>query len=80
MKVTGVCGDTVHLLAGQKRHEDSHKNQPKVNNVDMAGTMEAIEEYLRSQQDVIRVPLCYVTRKTIIVQTYGDYPKYATHD
>ena len=44
----------------------------------MAGMMESIEEYLRSCHGVIRAPLAYVIRKTIIVQVYGDYPKYAT--
>ena len=27
---------------------------------------------------VMRAPLAYIIRKTIIVQIYGDYPKYAT--
>ena len=29
---------------------------------------------------VIRAPLAYIIRKTILVQTYGDNPKYATPD
>ena len=29
---------------------------------------------------VVTAPLAYVTRKTLIVQTYGDYLMYATHD
>ena len=49
LEVTGVCEDTVHLLAGQKRLKDKNKDQdvlPKVNKANMAGTMESIEEYL----------------------------------
>ena len=42
--------------------------------------MEAIEEYLVSCCGVIRVPLAYDIRKTIIVQSYGNYPKSATHE
>ena len=34
--------------------------------------------YLRSCQDVMRVPLAYIIRKTIIVQIYGDYPRCLT--
>ena len=33
---------------------------------------------LRSHWGVVRAPLAYVIRKTIIVLIYGDYPKYAT--
>ena len=29
---------------------------------------------------VVRAPLTYVIRKAITVQTYGDYPAYATPD
>ena len=39
-----------------------------------------IKEYLRFYCGVARVPFAYAIRKTIIVQTYGDYPKYATFD
>ena len=46
----------------------------------MAETIEAIEEYLRSHHCVVRAPLGYAIRKTIIVQIYGDYPKYVTPD
>ena len=46
----------------------------------MAGTMEAIEEYIRSCQGVMRASLAYVIRKTLLVQTYGEYPKFATPD
>ena len=53
---------------------------PKVNKADMAGMMEAIKQYRRSCHGVIRALLAYIIRKTIIVQTYGDYPKYATPD
>ena len=46
----------------------------------MAGTIRSIEEYLRSCHGIMRVPLAYVIRKTITVQTYGDYLKYVTTD
>ena len=48
---------------------------PKVNNADMA-----IEKYLRSHLGVVRAPLVYITRKTIKVQMYDDYPRYTTSD
>ena len=78
-----VQEDTVHLLAGQKRIKDECKDPdvlPKVNKVDMTGTMESIKDNLRSHCGVVRAPLAYITRKTIIVLTYGDYPAYVTHD
>ena len=53
---------------------------PKINKSDMAGTMEAIEEYIRSHCGVVKAHLAYIIRKTIIVQSYCDYPKYATPD
>ena len=74
--------NTVHLLAGQKKLKDEYKDCDvllKINKSDMAGTMEAIKKYLRSHQDV-RAPLAYVIRKTILVETYADYPKYASPD
>ena len=66
----GVHEGTVHLLAGQKRLKDEYKDPdvlPTVNKADMARTMQSIDEYLRSHHGVIRAPLAYVTRKTIIV-------------
>ena len=53
---------------------------PKVNKADMPRMMEAIKEYLRSCLVVMRASLAYVIWKTILVQTSGDYPKYATPD
>ena len=53
---------------------------PKVNKLDMSGTMESIEEYLRSHHGIMRAPLACIVRKTIIVQIHGDYPKYETPD
>ena len=41
----------MHLMTGKKKLEDEYKNckmLPKINKSVMAGTMEAIEEYLRS--------------------------------
>ena len=46
----------------------------------MAGTIEAIEEYIRSCHGVIGAPLSYIIRKIILVQTYDDYPMYVTPD
>ena len=40
---------------------------PKINKSDMTGMMESIEEYLRACHDVIKAPLAYIIRKTIIV-------------
>ena len=53
---------------------------PKINELDMAGMMDAIKEYLRLCCGVILAPLAYITWKTVAVQTYGDYPTYATPD
>ena len=81
--VMGVCQDTVHLLEGQKRLKDEENKTDmlsKFNKADMAGTMVFIEKYLRSCHGVVRAPLAYIIRKTITVQTHGDYPKYATPD
>ena len=79
----GVSEDTVCLLAGQKRLKDECKDAdvlPKVNRINMAEMMEDIKEYLRLHHSVVRVPLAYIIRKTIIVQTYCDYPKYVAPD
>ena len=46
----------------------------------MAEMMEVIEEYLISRGGVAKAPLAYVIRKTILFQTYGDIPAYATPD
>ena len=51
-----------------------------LNKFDVAGMMETIEEYLRSCGGVVRAPLAYFIRKTIIVQFYVDYTVYATLD
>ena len=50
----------MHLLAEKKGFEDKYKDLnilPKVDKVDIAGTMEAI--------GVVRVPLAYTIRKAI---------------
>ena len=47
--VTGVHEDTVCLPTGQKRLKYEHKDlnmMPKVDKADMAGSFEAIQEYL----------------------------------
>ena len=73
--------DTVHLQAGQKKLKNEYKDPdmlPKVNKSDMAGTMEAIKECLRSHLGVIKAPLAYVIRKNIKVNVYGNYLMYVT--
>ena len=74
---------TVHLLAGLKRLENDYKVTdmlPKINKFDMAGMIEAIDEYMKLCHGVVRVPLAYIIMKSIIVQTDGEYPKYVTPD
>ena len=66
-----VQEDTLCLLAGQKRLKDEEKDHnllPKINKSDVVGTIEAIEEYLRSCHCVITL-FAYIIRKTIIVWT-----------
>ena len=46
----------------------------------MVGTMESIEEYLRSLCGLMQKPLAYIIRKTITIHIYGNYPKYETPD
>ena len=53
---------------------------PKIYKSEMVGMVESIKEYLRTQYGVVRAPLSYIIRKTITVQTMGDYPMYATPD
>ena len=80
-EIMGVNEDTVCLMTGQKKLEDEYKDPnmlQKINKSNMVGMMEAIKEYLRSCQGIVRAPLAYVIRKMLIVQTYGDYPLYAT--
>ena len=75
--------DAVHAIAGQKKLQDEYKDSdvlPKINKSDVAGMMEAIEEYFRSCHGVVRAPVAYIIRKTIIVQAYSDYPMYVTPD
>ena len=52
----------------------------KVNKADLAGMIESIKEYLRSQCGVVRVPLAFIIRKTITVQIYGDDLRYVAPD
>ena len=67
-------------MACQKKLEDEYEDPGmllKINKSDMAGTMEAIEEL---HHGVMQAPLAHVIRKTITMQTYGNYPMYATPD
>ena len=73
----------MHLLAVQKKLKDEYKDPdvlPKINKSDIVGMMETIKEYLRSCHGVVRVLLAHVIKKTILVLTYGDYPKYVVPD
>ena len=73
----------MHLLAGQKRLREEYKDPdvlPKVNKCEMEGIMESIKVYLRSCCCVIRATLAYIIRKTLLVQIYGNYPKFANAD
>ena len=82
-EVMGVNEDTVCFMKGQRKLKDEYKDPnllPKINRSDMAGTKEAIEEYLRLHRCVIQAPLAYVIQKTIKVQTYDDYHMYGTPD
>ena len=50
-ETTGVNEDTLRLMSSQKKFKDKNRDPnllPKINKYDMAGMMEAIEEYLRS--------------------------------
>ena len=63
-EIMGVDKGTVRLL------EDDYNNPdmlPRINKSDMEGTIESIKEYLKSHHGVIKAPLAYVIRKTIIV-------------
>ena len=52
----------------------------KINQTDKTGMMEAIKEYIKLHYGVVRAPLACNIQQTITVQTYGDYPMYATTD
>ena len=55
--------DRVCLLAGENRLKHNYKDPdvlPKTNKSDMAETMEAIGEFLRSCHSVTRAPLAYI--------------------
>ena len=79
----GVNEETIYFLVDQKKLKDECKDPsmlPKINKSDMTGMMESIKEYLRSHHGVVKAPLAYLIRKTISIQTMGDYPTYATPD
>ena len=82
-EIMGVNGGTVCLSVGQTKLNNEYKDPDvlsKINKSDLAGTMESIKEYLSSCLGVIQAPLSFAIRKTIIVQTYGNYPTYTTPD
>ena len=79
----GKNEETVHILLDQKKLKDEYKDPNmllKINESDTARTMESIKEYLMTHHGVVKTPLAYIIRKTITVQTYGDYPTLATPD
>ena len=79
----GVNEETVCFLVGQKKLEDDYKDPDvlqKINKSDTAGTMKSIKEYLRACCGIIKAHLTYLIKRTITVQTMGDYPTYATPD
>ena len=53
---------------------------PKINKSDMAEMMESIEEYLQLHCCIVQATWIYVISRTIVVQTNGDYPTFATSD
>ena len=82
-EVMGVNEYILCLMTGQKKLKDEYKDPnmlPKIIKSNMAGTIEAIKEYLRPRHGIIRASLAYIIRKTITLQTYGDHPMYVTTD
>ena len=66
-KITEVHENTIYLLANEKDDYKDPKALYKVKKADIAGTMEAIRDYLRSHYCVIRPPLAYIIKKTILI-------------
>ena len=82
-EIMEVNEGTVCLRAGQEKLKVEYKDPnmlPKINKLDITGTMKAIKKYLRSCHGDIRAPLAYIIWKTITVQNNGDYNLYATPD
>ena len=60
----------MHLLLGQKRHEDEYKDFDvllKVNKADIVGMVESIKKYLRSFHGFVGASLAYIIMRTITV-------------
>ena len=78
----------VHLSLGSYRSArrcSTSASRPEVaqgyyKDIDMLPKVNKAKKYLRSCHSVIRAHPVYFIRKTIIVQTCGHYPKYATPD
>ena len=70
----GLNEELVCLIVSQKKLKDEYKDP------DIDLIWQGHEKYLRSCHGVVQVPLAYIIRKTMTVQTYGDYPSYATPD
>ena len=51
------------LMTGQKEKYKDPNTLPKINKSDMAGTMEAIKEFLLLQHGVRRAPLAYIKKE-----------------
>ena len=69
----------MYLLAGQKSFKDEYKDPymlPKIHDRDNGGHQRISQRH----HGVVRVPLAYLISNILLIQTYGDYPKYATPD
>ena len=74
-KVMGVCEDKVHLQAEQISSETwqgpRHAAEGQQN---LHGTSDgSIKNYFRLDHDVVRSPLAYIMRITIVIQKFGDH-------
>ena len=76
LEVKEVQEETVSKFRSQMKLVDEQKDPdllPKVNKTNMAGMIEAIKTYLSSCYGVKRMPLTYIIRKTIVIQTDITY-------
>ena len=82
-EITGVNEEMVCFLVSQKKLKDEYKDPNvllKINKSDMVGNDGVHQRVPQCTCGIIKAPLAYVIRKTITVQTYGDYLRYATPD
>ena len=62
--MVGINEDTIYLIADRDNY-NKLDILPKVNKANMAGKMESIKEYLRSNDGNVRAPLATTVRKII---------------